>query len=72
MRVRARKDLFWSDGRKKHLHVKVGGLGTVNNFTKCGLIVDWDNGEHRQILISESENEIEKVEEPVASGAVAN
>lgn len=50
VRVRAVKDLFWSDGETKHLHAKAGEAGTLVARTGAGFIVKFDSGEIRQVM----------------------
>jgi hypothetical protein len=52
--VRARKDLFWSDGENEHLHAHAGDPGIVVdisvNLSSGGphVFVKFENGEARQ------------------------
>lgn len=50
VRVRAVKDLFWSDGEKQHLHAKIGSEGAIVHRSGAGFIVKFDSGEARQVF----------------------
>lgn len=51
----ALRDLFWSDGRQKHLHAPAGMRGKIYSRSErhdkkhtIALFVEFENGEHRQ------------------------
>lgn len=64
IRVRAVKDLYWSDGKRKHWHVKQGDEGYIVARTAAGFLVRFDSGQIRQVFdfgLYKAEDEISQV-----------
>jgi len=66
VRVRAIKDLFWSDGKKQHLHVKAGEQGTLIARTPVGFLVRFDSEKVRQVLDFQGAAKDFKAEDEIA------
>ena len=64
IKVRFKKNVYWSDGETNHLHATKGQTGTVVANTGAGLLTIFDNlmpAEGRQVMYKDVHDELEEI-----------
>jgi hypothetical protein len=66
VRVRAVKDLTWSDGKTDHPHAKAGDEGRLFARTGAGFLVEFVGTGFRQVFDFQGEKELFRADDEIA------